>query len=64
MCGPVFTTARRLSPSPLAPPLLPPTELQFVAGEGGLPKAVLTHNDGSSAEVYLFGATVTSWKLG
>jgi glucose-6-phosphate 1-epimerase len=31
-------------------------------GEGGLPKVVLTHACGSSAEVYLFGACITSWK--
>lgn len=32
-------------------------------GEGGLPKVVLTDATGSQAEVYIFGACVTSWKL-
>ena len=38
-----------------------PGSVEFVAGEGGLPKCVLTHKNGGSAEVYLFGACVTSW---
>lgn len=35
---------------------------QFVEGKGGLPMAVLTHSSGSVAEVFLFGACVSSWK--
>ena len=34
----------------------------FESGEGGLTKVVLTHVCGSSAEIYLYGACVTSWK--
>lgn len=33
----------------------------FAAGPGGLVKAVLTHQNGTSAEVHLHGATVTSF---
>jgi glucose-6-phosphate 1-epimerase len=40
-----------------------PGSVKFELGEGGLPKCVLTHKNGSSAEVYLFGANVTSWCL-
>jgi glucose-6-phosphate 1-epimerase len=40
-----------------------PGSVRFELGEGGLPKCVLTHKNGSSAEVYLFGANVTSWCL-
>ncbi|CAD7702986.1 unnamed protein product [Ostreobium quekettii] len=36
--------------------------VDITEGEGGLPKVVLQHACGSSAEVYLFGACVTSWK--
>jgi glucose-6-phosphate 1-epimerase len=32
------------------------------AGEGGLPKVVLRHAGGSTADVYLHGAHVTSWR--
>lgn len=39
-----------------------PDHVSFVEGEGGLTKAVLNHACGSSAEVYLFGACITSWK--
>ena len=35
----------------------------FETGAGGLVKCVLTHANGSSAEVHLFGATTTSYKL-
>ena len=38
-----------------------PGSVTFEAGEGGLPKCVLTHKNGGRAEVYLFGACVTSW---
>jgi len=34
----------------------------FEEGRGGLTKVVLNHACGSSAEVYLYGACVTSWK--
>lgn len=37
-------------------------QVEVVAGKGGAPKVVLTHNCGTSAEVYLHGACVTSWK--
>lgn len=33
-----------------------------VVGEGGLPKVVLDAHDGASAEVYLLGAHITSWR--
>jgi len=36
--------------------------VRITAGNGGLPKVVLSHASGSSAEVYLHGAHVTSWK--
>ena len=36
--------------------------IDVVEGTVGLPKVVMTHSGGSSAEVYLFGACVTSWK--
>lgn len=32
-------------------------------GEGGLHKLVLTDSTGSQAEIYIFGACVTSWRL-
>ncbi|KAI5062208.1 hypothetical protein GOP47_0022747 [Adiantum capillus-veneris] len=32
-------------------------------GKGGLPKLVLTESSGSQAEIYVFGACVTSWRL-
>jgi len=35
--------------------------VEIVEGDAGLVKCVLTHANGSSAEVYLFGACVTSW---
>lgn len=38
-----------------------PGSVAFELGEGGLPKCVLTHKNGGRAEVYLFGACVTSW---
>ena len=40
-----------------------PGSVSFALGKGGLPKCVLTHKNGSSAEVYLFGANCTSWCL-
>lgn len=33
-----------------------------VKGESGLPKVVLKHSSGSVAEIYINGATVTSFK--
>ena len=36
--------------------------VEVVEGKGGLPKVMLRHACGSMAEVYLFGACVTSWK--
>jgi len=40
-----------------------PGSVAFETGLGGLVFARLTHANGSSAEVHLFGATVTSFKL-
>ncbi len=39
-----------------------PNAVTIAEGNGGLPKAVLTHSSGSSCEVYLHGAHITSWK--
>lgn len=36
--------------------------VEVVEGTGGLPKVVLKHACGASAEIYLFGACITSWK--
>lgn len=36
--------------------------LQFTEGENSLPKAILTHENGSSCESYLYGAHVTSYR--
>ena len=33
----------------------------FAPGKNDLPRVLLTHKNGSTSEVYLFGATVTSW---
>eukprot|EP01064_Diplonema_japonicum_P026251 TRINITY_DN37663_c0_g1_i1.p1 TRINITY_DN37663_c0_g1~~TRINITY_DN37663_c0_g1_i1.p1 ORF type:complete len:365 (+),score=59.86 TRINITY_DN37663_c0_g1_i1:33-1097(+) len=37
--------------------------VRFCYGEGGLVKAVLSHGDGNTAEVYLYGAHVTRWAV-
>ena len=37
-------------------------EVQVMEGTGGLPMVRLTHACGASADVYLFGGTVISWK--
>lgn len=39
-----------------------PGLVDFEAGEGGLPKAVLQHPGGARAELYLHGGAVTSWR--
>ena len=39
-----------------------PKALQFVEGQSSLPKAILTHENGSSCETYLYGAHVTSYR--
>ena len=39
-----------------------PNAVTITAGNGGLPKVTLTHASGSSAEVYLHGAHITSWR--
>ena len=39
-----------------------PGLIDFEAGEGGLPKAVLQHPGGARAELYLHGGAVTSWR--
>ena len=36
--------------------------IDVVEGTGGLPKVILQHACGASAEIYLYGACVTSWK--
>lgn len=38
-----------------------PGSVVFEEGKGGLPVCKLTHKNGGTAEVYLFGACVTSW---
>ncbi|RAL46561.1 unnamed protein product [Cuscuta campestris] len=38
--------------------------VKVTEGHGNLPKIVLTSSHGSEAELYLFGACVTSWKVG
>ncbi|KAF6166681.1 hypothetical protein GIB67_005543, partial [Kingdonia uniflora] len=38
------------------------TTVKLSDGLGNLPKVVLKSSDGSEAEIYLFGACVTSWK--
>ncbi|GAV60020.1 Aldose_epim domain-containing protein [Cephalotus follicularis] len=37
--------------------------VKVTQGEGNLPKVVLTTPHGSEAEVYLYGACITSWKV-
>ena len=39
-----------------------PEAVSITDGINGLPKVVLTHQSGSSAEVHLHGAHITSWK--
>jgi glucose-6-phosphate 1-epimerase len=39
-----------------------PGSVSFGVGNNGLPKMDLTHPSGASAEIYLHGAHVTSWK--
>lgn len=39
-----------------------PEAVTIADGINGLPKVALTHKSGSSAEVYLHGAHITSWK--
>lgn len=39
-----------------------PGTVAIAPGKGGLPKVALTHRSGASAEVYLHGAHVTSWR--
>ncbi len=36
-------------------------DFPILPGQGGLPKLVLTAGDGAHAEIYLYGAHVTSW---
>lgn len=38
-----------------------PGVIEFSANEAGLPRVTLRHPNGSSAELYLHGAAVTSW---
>ncbi len=39
-----------------------PGAVGFVPGVNGLPKAMLSHQSGATAEIYLHGAHVTSWR--
>lgn len=39
-----------------------PGLVSIVSGVNGLPKVVITHASGSSMEIYLHGAHITSWK--
>lgn len=50
MCNPLATT----------PPVVG-TRVLTTGGRGGMPKVVLSHQSGSSAELYLHGAHLTSW---
>lgn len=36
--------------------------VEFVAGEGGFPKAIINAQCGGRAEVYLHGGNITAWK--
>ncbi|PKA66574.1 Putative glucose-6-phosphate 1-epimerase [Apostasia shenzhenica] len=36
--------------------------VKIVEGNGGLPKVCFSSAHGSEAEIYLFGACITSWK--
>eukprot|EP00208_Stichococcus_sp_RCC1054_P003283 CAMPEP_0206138546 /NCGR_PEP_ID=MMETSP1473-20131121/3398_1 /ASSEMBLY_ACC=CAM_ASM_001109 /TAXON_ID=1461547 /ORGANISM="Stichococcus sp, Strain RCC1054" /LENGTH=342 /DNA_ID=CAMNT_0053532011 /DNA_START=90 /DNA_END=1118 /DNA_ORIENTATION=- len=40
-----------------------PEHVEVTTGQGGLPIVRLTHSCGASAEVYLFGGAVISWKM-
>ncbi|KAH7434873.1 hypothetical protein KP509_06G039000 [Ceratopteris richardii] len=37
--------------------------IEVEKGRGGLPKLVLTESSGSQAEIYVFGACITSWRI-
>eukprot|EP00878_Enallax_costatus_P001989 GHUV01002153.1.p1 GENE.GHUV01002153.1~~GHUV01002153.1.p1 ORF type:complete len:331 (+),score=115.11 GHUV01002153.1:115-1107(+) len=39
-----------------------PGSVDFVEGQGGLPSVLLKHACGASAQVYLFGGAICSWK--
>ncbi|XP_010046962.2 putative glucose-6-phosphate 1-epimerase [Eucalyptus grandis] len=50
------------SPTPPPPSRPRPRPVEFSKGVNGLDKVVLRESRGSSAEVYLYGGQVTSWK--
>ncbi|KAF8042573.1 hypothetical protein BT93_A1033 [Corymbia citriodora subsp. variegata] len=52
-------SAHKVAPPPHSPP---PPPVEHCKGVNGLPKVVLRESRGSSAEVYLYGGQVTSWK--
>jgi glucose-6-phosphate 1-epimerase len=48
-------------PRPHAPVELEPARMAS-PGRGGLPRVVVTHHSGAQLEVYLHGATITSFR--
>lgn len=50
------------APQVITTPYVPPVRPLLIAGNGGLPKLLLCARDGASAELYLHGGQLTSWK--
>jgi glucose-6-phosphate 1-epimerase len=50
------------APQLITTPYVPPARPVLIAGNGGLPKLLLRARDGASAELYLHGGQLTSWK--
>lgn len=51
-----------MNASVITTPYIPPERPLLISGAGGLPKLLLRARDGASAEVYLHGGQVTSWR--